>query len=230
MKAITRVGFVELLLVGSAASLLEGDDLSLECFITGPVPVVIRSLAAQVAHPCLHSGETKQSISIRARDHASIYWGVEPTIVAGGARHENTMHLDVDATSQVLVRDLSVLGRSGEDSTTVGLRSSTTASVDGRLVFEDGFGSRLPGAHGPAGLAGHRVIGTVARFGQPALVLPDLPAEERRNTNLRSARTPLASAGTIVRSLSRDMTSSQPILALADTWWNVMQHAVSDRC
>ncbi len=234
LKAINRVSFIELLLVGSAASLLEGDRLMMDCVIRGPVPVVIRSLAAQVAHPCLSGGSTFQSISITARDSATVYWAVEPLIVAGQARHEGVVNVDVDGSSRVLIRDIAILGRSGEDVRTAALATRTEARVDGRLVFEDGLDTMDGGAHGPAGLAGHRVIGTVASIGERRVIEPTPPIDPLQSargsaasSGLRWSVSPLAAEGMIIRSMSSDLSSAQPIFELSDAWWQSMKGSSS---
>lgn len=190
------------------------------------MPVVIRSLAAQVAHPCVAGGSTFQSISITAEHSATVYWAVEPLIVAGGGRHNGTVTVNANGLSRVLFRDLAILGRSGEDVRSANLTTCTEARINGRLVFEDGLDTTDDGAHGPAGLAGDRVIGTVVSIGEDRAIEPAAPidplasaARLGKQPTLRCSVSPLASGGTVIRSLSSDLSSAQPIVDLSDNWW-----------
>jgi urease accessory protein len=206
VKCIPRSGALELLLVGSAASLLEGDDLSICLSVSGDVPVVVRSVAAQVAHPCPNGGATRQRIRVTASKSARVLWDVEPLIIAGDANHSSEFLVDLDESSRVIVQDTVVLGRTGEAPFSSVFQTQTTVRRAATTVFEDGLDTSLRGAHGPAGLNGNRVLSNVVAIGW------DPP--------LRSGSLALASGGRLARSLSVDAsTATRSVADTVSCWW-----------
>jgi urease accessory protein len=202
-----RADSLELLLVGSAASLLEGDDLTIDIEVSGSVPVVVRSVAAQVAHPCPNGGSTRQAIQLRIADRARVYWAVEPLIIAAGAEHSNEFSVDIDSQSACVLHDTMLLGRSGEDPKTAVVCAQMFIKQACAPVLEDGLVTTLPGAHGPAGLHGMRFASTVIAAGwRPASAILGVMA--------------LAGPGALRRSISPDATSGGSGLAeTAASWW-----------
>ena len=209
LKGTLRAEHLELTLVGSAASLLEGDRLTIDLVVEGTVPVVVRSTAAQIAHPCLDGGSTEQHVRLRVCEQSRLWWAVEPLIVAAGGMHTNTLHVELDRTSRAVVQEVLVLGRSGERAPDASLRSAVSVDVDGAPLFEDGLDTSSPGAHGPAGLAGRRVIGTVGAFGwRPVAADGDMT---------------LAGPGAIRRVLRTDAAEPIDVLSTcAASWWHAV--------
>jgi urease accessory protein len=207
VKATMRGGVLELLLVGSAASLLEGDDLTIDIEVSGGVPVVVRSVAAQVAHPCPNGGSTRQAIRLRMIDGARVYWAVEPLIIAAGAEHTNEFLADVDSQSACVIHDTMLLGRSAESPQAAVVCAQMFVKHAGVPLLEDGFATTLPGAHGPAGLHGMRFVSTAIAAGwRPSSAVPGTMA--------------FAGPGALLRSIAPDATSTGSALAdAAASWW-----------
>lgn len=211
IKCIQRAYELELLLVGSAASFLEGDDLTIEITVSGSMPVVVRSVAAQVAHPCPNGGSTAQTVALRSFDGGRLLWSVEPLIVAGGAAHTNSFSVSVDESSRAVVLDTVVLGRSSEDPRTALLCAHMSARHGEALVLDDGLDTSLRGAHGPAGLSGNRVLSNVLAVGWTPAIEP--------------GTLPLAAGGALHRSLSADACSAGPSVTDATKrWWSEAVH------
>ena len=207
LKCLPRAGALELLLVGSAASLLEGDDLTIDISVSGHLPVVVRSVAAQVAHPCPNGGSTAQTVHLRGSNGARLFWTVEPLIVAAEGRHQNTFTVDMDHTSRTVAKDTVVLGRSSEEPSAVSVRTRLSAVHGNVLVLEDGLDTRLRGSHGPAGLNGNRVIANAVAVGW--------------TPSPSAGSLPLAGGGALHRSLSVDAASAgDGVASAAQRWWH----------
>lgn len=208
VKATVRGDALELLLVGSAASLLEGDDLRLDISVSGAAPVVVRSVAAQVAHPCPNGGATRQEIRVNLSGGARLFWSVEPLIVSGGADHTNALSVDTDGESAAVVVDSVLLGRTNEDPASAILRAHMMCRSSGEYVFEDGLDTSLSASHGPAGLHGRRYVSSLVALGWRPRAQPP-------------GAMPLAGNGVVFRSLSVD--AAEATRAMSDTgaaWWH----------
>ncbi len=69
-KLLSGASGPELVIVSSAASLLEGDELSIEVVLLPGARLTVTSAAAQMAFPCLHGGRT--ALGVRARPLARV--------------------------------------------------------------------------------------------------------------------------------------------------------------
>ena len=206
MKATKRSDALELLLVGSAASLLEGDDLTIDIRATGRVPIIVKSVAAQVAHPCPNGGSTRQTIRLQIENGARLFWSVEPLIVAAAASHRNDFFVDLDSSGSAVIHDTFLLGRSAEDPRAAVLRSQMGITLDHIPLFEDGLDMAAAGAHGPSGLHHMRFVSTVIAAGWRPSAIPGCM--------------PLAGEGSLVRSIGVDATSCGTGVAdAAASWW-----------
>ena len=208
VKATRRADGLELLLVGSAASLLEGDELLLDVRVSGVLPVIVRSVAAQVAHPCPAGGSTIQRIRLELVDHARVFWCVEPLIVTAGSRHRNEFLIDADPSSAAVVVDGTLLGRTNEDPASAALRAEVSCRFAGNVLLEDGIDTTLPGCFGPAGLNGRRFVSSAVALGwRPTLAAGDAMA--------------LAGEGAVLRRLGVEAASAGAVVAdVASTWWS----------
>ena len=104
----------ELLVVGSAASLLEGDELRITLVLGPRARLTVRTVAAQMAHPCPYGGSTAMHVTAAVGSGSRLVWWPEPTIVCGGGRHVATASVDLAAGATAVWVDELVLGRSGE--------------------------------------------------------------------------------------------------------------------
>ncbi len=154
------------MIVGSAASLLEGDELYVSLQIGAGARLTVSSVAAQLAHPCPGGGSTAFVVDVDVAEAATLCWQPEPTVVCAEARHRTAASVRLAADARVTWLDEVVLGRSGEDPTAAHLSSTLTVDHDGRPLLRDGLDTQARGARGPAVLdPGVRYVGAIHTWG-----------------------------------------------------------------
>ena len=164
-------------LVSSAATLLEGDELRISIDLGERCHLTVRSVAAQLAFPCLGGGSTRLSVDVRLGAYARFVWAPEPLVACAGSSHRSDARVSMAAGATLLWRDELILGRSGEDVTSVGLQSVLRVERDSRPVLHDGVSTETDGALGPASIGGARYLGTIVDLGDGRLELDaDPPA------------------------------------------------------
>ncbi len=159
----------QLVIVSSAASLLEGDELSVRIDLVDGAVLDVRSAAAQMAFPCLGPGSSRLDIEVNVGDGCMLRWRPEPLVAAAHCRHLTSARLSIEGTGRALWLDELVLGRSGEDVADIDVISSISVDRDGEPVVRDGFRTRAPGALGPAGIGTHRYLATLLDLGTSTL-------------------------------------------------------------
>jgi urease accessory protein len=144
-------------MVGSAATPVGEDDITLDLHVGEGVRATVRSVAAMVVYAARGDG-TRLTTRLHVAAGATLAWQPEPVIVTARAAHRSATVVDVATGGALLADELVVLGRSDE--------------VAGRYVGEvdlrrDGVGVSLtsfdtatPGWAGPGGTAGAKVVGT----------------------------------------------------------------------
>jgi urease accessory protein len=155
---------LELWLVTAAASLLEGDELSIDVAVGEHCRLIVRSIAAQLVHPA-PSGHWS-AFNVRATVHRGgrLTWKPEPVIVSGGARYRSDVSLALDAGARCTWFDELLLGRHADEVESCTFDTSFRADFDGRPLVRDGLSS-TPGWQGPAVLRSSRYIGTEHELG-----------------------------------------------------------------
>lgn len=155
----------ELFLVGSAASLVEGDRLRVSLRLGEGARLTVRTAAATLAHPCPGGGSTSFAVSADLGPGARLAWLPEPLVACAGCRHEGVARLRLGRGAAAVWSETVALGRSGEQPGEVALRFD--ADVDGAPLLRDGLrlGPSAPGWDGPAVTDGARHLGTVALLG-----------------------------------------------------------------
>lgn len=170
-----------LVLVATAAGLLEGDRLGVTIRVGPGQHLSVRSVAAQLAHPCPHGGSTALEVIACVGPDASLDWWPEPLVVCAGADHVVRVRLDLAAGARARWVEEVVLGRSGEDPRTAALRSSLRVDVEQRPLLRDGLDTTLAGFDGPA------VAGPARYLGAAVLAGPDRPPPEPAGPDGRGA-------------------------------------------
>lgn len=168
-KVITGRDGPVLNLIGTAAALLEGDELAIEVRLHGRARLTVRSVAAQVAHPCPRRGSTGLRVRASVGDGAALRWAPEPLILCAQSIHRSVVELDLTGSGTVHWSDEVVLGRSGEDAETVEFVSHMRVMRNGAVEFEDGLALEPAGAdvwRGPAVLGRARYLGTRIDLGE----------------------------------------------------------------
>jgi urease accessory protein len=155
----------EVFIVSSAASLLEGDDLTIEIEVADNCQLTVRTVAAQVAHPCIAGGSCSVTVQANVGEHSSLRWLPEPTIVSASAHLHIRSTVLLAATATVLWKEEFVLGRSGESPSNVGLRTELRAEQAGAPLLIDAIDTNRPGAFGSAVLHDARYVASVTCLG-----------------------------------------------------------------
>ncbi len=148
-------------LVGGAAGPLGGDELDYDVELGPGARVDVRSVAASIALPGLGETESTLDIAVRVADRASLSWSPEPLIVARGARHRTTARIELAASSRLLWREETVLGRHGEAPGSVTTRLRVRRNGKALLDHTLAAGPHYPGSLGAAVTSGDGAIGTI---------------------------------------------------------------------
>ncbi|MDP9404443.1 MAG: urease accessory protein UreD [Actinomycetota bacterium] len=161
-------GRPELLLVGAAASLLEGDRLSVSVRVGPGCALTVRTAAATIAHPCPGGSATSFDVHARLGPGARLAWLPEPLVACSGCRHTGRTTIDLDAGAVAVWSETVSLGRSGETCGSIGLRLDV--ELAGRPLLRDGLraGPGAPAWDGAAVMAGARHVGSVFLLGRRA--------------------------------------------------------------
>lgn len=162
-----------LVVAGSAAGPIGGDDLALDLRLQPDAVVEVGSVAATLALPAPSTNGqdapwSRTAVTVDVPAGAALWWAPQPTVVCAGARHRSVVQLDVAAGARVRWRELLVLGRHDEPPGTV--HAGLTVDLDGRplLRHELRLGPGERGWDGPAGVCDARVVGSELLVGPGA--------------------------------------------------------------
>ena len=207
-KVLDRPEGPELLLVGAAASLLEGDRLSIRLRLGPGATLNVRTAAATIAHPCPGGGSTAFDVDADVGPGARLAWLPEPLVACAGCSHAGRSRVRLHNGAVAVWSETVALGRTGEQPGDVALRLD--ADIDGLPLLRDGLraGPSTPGWDGPAVLAGARHAGTVALLGTPAR--PGVVGD-----GVLQGAVSLAGPGTLVRAVGPDGAGVERALAAA---------------
>lgn len=164
-------GGPELILVGSAAALLEGDRLDVFLTLEPGTTLTVRSTAATLAHPCPGGGSTLSTVTAVVGAAATLAWLPEPLVACAGCRHESAATLRLEQGAAAVWYEACTLGRSGETAGLVTLRLDVTLA--GAPLLRDGF--RAEAAASPAVLGGLRHLGSIHLLGKRFPAAPGAP-------------------------------------------------------
>lgn len=197
-------GRLTLWLVSSGASILEGDELCVSLRLRAGAHLAVRSVAAQLAHPCPEGGWGALTVEAEVGGGSRLRWAPEPVIVAAGAGYRATTEIDVATGTGATLRwtEELVLGRTGEDPAAVRLDTATSIDADGRPRWRDGLTSG-PGWLGPAVLDGARYVAGTVDLGAPPHGAAH-PAATAPPGGGPAPWLPLAGGGRSLRTLDRD--------------------------
>jgi urease accessory protein len=152
-----RVGPVALVhLVSSVTSPLGGDALELTVEVGPGASLDLRGVAATLMLPG-PTGLPSSSV-VRFSVEGSVRYLPEPTVVTQRAHHTAVVEAELDSHAELSLREVLVLGRTGEAAGT--LSTSVRATRCGKPLLHQQLviGSALDSSS--AGLAGKRVVGT----------------------------------------------------------------------
>ena len=202
-KALAGKQGPELLLVGAAASLVEGDRLTVSLRLGPGARLTVRTAAATLAHPCPGDGSTTFDVRADLGPGASLAWLPEPLVACAGCRHTGRARIRLSAGAVAVWSETLVLGRSGERPGDVAVRLDV--DHDGAPLLRDGLraGPSAPAWDGPAVLDGARHLGSVALLGR----------RPRAVATGGGTMLSLAGEGAVVRATGADTASVERRLA-----------------
>lgn len=99
-------------LVSTAATPLGGDTLSVRVAVEAGARLRIRTAAATLVLPGAHSPQSVARWDIEVAGELDL--DPQPTVVAGGSRHQTMTRLHVTDTAKLRIRERIQIGRSGE--------------------------------------------------------------------------------------------------------------------
>ena len=149
-------------MVGTAASPVGSDDVTVSVRVLAGASLTLRSAAASV----LWSGAgTRHRVQVTVEAGAELVWCPEPLIATAGCVHGQSVSIDLDSTSRLSWREVLVLGRHGETAGTVESLLRITVGGTALLHHEVGVGSGHPGWDGPGVLGATKVLGQLVLAG-----------------------------------------------------------------
>jgi urease accessory protein len=170
-------------IVGSAATPVGDDDITLSLDVGEGVTASVRSVAATVVYTARGEG-TRITTRLRVAAGATLVWQPEPVIVTERARHRAVLVADVAAGGTLCADEVVVFGRTDEG--LGGYRSTMDLRRDGEPLSLTSFDSSLPGWTGPGGVDGAKVVGTRLAIGPAgSATAPEATDVDRRTVVLR---------------------------------------------
>jgi urease accessory protein len=160
------------LVVGSAAAPVGGDDLRLDVVVGPSSRLALGSAAATLAWPGAHGEWSAQRTTAIVGTGGHLCWAPEPLVAVAGCRHRTTMTvcLDTEATAWVL-EEIS-LGRSGEVSGRVDLEWRVERGGAPLVHHAERLGPEVPGWNSLAAAGTYRHLAALLVIGCPATELP----------------------------------------------------------
>ena len=198
----------EVLVVGAAASLLEGDRLTVRLVLGPGASLTVRTVAATLAHPCPGGGTTSFAVDADLGPGAQLVWLGSPLVACAGCHHAGRARVRLAEGAAAVWSETTALGRCGEEPGRVAVRLD--ADVVGAPLLRDGLrvGPPATGWSGPAVLDGARHVGSVALLGRR----PPRPAPGEAGPG-GAVLLPLAGRGAVVRATAGDAATLERHLA-----------------
>lgn len=169
-KVLPGDGAAEVMIIGAAAGLLEGDEISIDLTMRPGAHLMVRTTAATLAHPCPGGGWTATVLRACLGAGATLAWLPEPLVACGGCRHRARAIVELEPGAAALWLETLALGRTGEHAGVLDARLDVMAG--GAPLLREGL--RHPqGAASPAVLGGAGHVGSLHLLGRrPARQIP----------------------------------------------------------
>ena len=126
---------------------------------------MVRTVAAQMAHPCLSGGQANLTVAARIGAGGSLRWFPQPTILAARSNLIVRTDLHLDEHAAALWHEEYILGRTGEEPSSVGLVTRLSADLAGQPLVRDAVDTSREGTFGPAVLGDARYVASIATLG-----------------------------------------------------------------
>ncbi|BDZ42369.1 hypothetical protein GCM10025865_16680 [Paraoerskovia sediminicola] len=143
--------------------LLGGDEVELDVEVEAGCRLDLVEIAGTVAHHGRGRSAAWRS-RVRVGADAVLTWAAEPFVVSDGADVVRSLDVEMSAGSRAVVREVLVLGRSGQGGGA--LRSRTRVRLDGAPLHVEDLDLRDAGLRAsPAVLGAARVVDTLSCWG-----------------------------------------------------------------
>nr|WP_276610792.1 urease accessory protein UreD [Kineococcus siccus] len=143
---------------------MAGDEVHLDVVVGDGCALDVVEVAGTVAYDGRGGPPSAWTVRARVGDGARLLWHGEPFVVASGADVVRRVEVDLAAGARALLRDVLVLGRSGEEGGA--LLATTRARLAGRALLAEDLDLREPGVRrSPALLGAARCLDTVTLLG-----------------------------------------------------------------
>ncbi|MEM9515668.1 MAG: urease accessory protein UreD [Actinomycetota bacterium] len=148
-----------ILLVGSTAAPVGGDELHTDVHVGAGASARVGSAAATLVWPGPRGESSSTSTSIVVAERAHLDWRPEPVVSVTGSVHRASTTLDLDATASCRFVEEVALGRHDEPAGDLELFVRVRRSGRTLLAHTERFGANSPGAGSLAAVAdaGHVV-------------------------------------------------------------------------
>jgi urease accessory protein len=196
-------------LLHAAGGPLGGDRLRLTGTVGTACALRVDSAGATVVQPGLAGEPADWTVRLDLAAGACLRWAPQPTVVCGGADFRTSLHATLDPDSALLVREVLVLGRSGETGGRYTGGLSVVIGDQPLISHENLVDGADPELSGPAGSGGHRVHGTVLAAGRTVG-----PTDERagRTATVSWAVLPLDGPGCLMLAAGDRVTEVAAVL------------------
>lgn len=204
--AVAGDGAAVVHLVSSAAAPLGGDDVRLRVQVGPGARLQLRGTAATVALPGMRAGHSRTRVQVELAEGAELDYRPEATVVTSRADHRAELHAELAEDARLDLRELLVLGRTGEPPGR--LRTATHVVRGGVPVLRQDLDLHPGRLLDSAGyLAGSRVLGT------EVMVRAEAPAEPVSGDWW--SLVPLPAGGALATALAADAITAEHRLGTA---------------
>jgi urease accessory protein len=158
-------GRARICLLGAMSAPLGGDRLALDITAEAHSRLEVTTAAATIALRGPTPDPATYDVRLTVGEHASLHWLPEPLISTRGSTVHQTYRVELADTSQLLLREEQLLGRTAEPPGH--LTTRLTVRRDGRPVLDQhtAYGAPAPAWDSPAVLGGHRATGQLLVVG-----------------------------------------------------------------
>lgn len=165
-------------LVGSAAAPVGGDELEFDVVVGPGAHLALGSVAATMAWPGPRGDDSSQRVRATVGAAGHLSWAPEPLVLVAGCRHTTTTCVDLAAGATAWVVEEVSLGRTGEESGS--LTMTWRIERDGRPLIHhtERLGPAVPGWGSAVTTGSHRHVLAAIAVGSPCPMLPPVVATD----------------------------------------------------
>lgn len=212
-------GSCQVVMLHTAGGMVGGDRLVTSVHLKPSAQVLLTTAAATKVYRS-NGFLAGQTVALQVEAQAVLEWLPQETIVFNQAQYRQDLRIELGAGAQVLLWEVTRLGRSarGESFVAGDWRSLTEVWQGGKPLWIDR--QWLPGSweiwHSSHGLAGYPVVGTLVWVGQT--VHPDQLDELRQRTGLPSRQAGMTRLPGGLLCRYRAMSTAEVRAALTQIW------------